>query len=234
LLQISAASLTVTGVKDFGRKLAATGLAIGLFSAGLAWFIGGYLMTTPESIASTASGKATTELTLQTVAGLGDAYSQPTWVSYLIRDAGGTWRASTNYTVPANSTVRVTVLQYDGASGLRNPFLARPQGVVGNAIQVDGKTVEAIDPTLASHTFAIPEMHLVVPLEGVDDNAPDQCEAAPCGLDKAHRTITFTFKTGAPGRFRWQCFVPCAAGFIHGFGGPMQTIGYMDGFINVV
>ncbi len=37
----------------------------------------------------------------------------------------------------------------------------------------------------------------------------------------------------APGHYRWQCFVPCAAGFIYGFGGPMQTIGYMDGFLNV-
>jgi hypothetical protein len=28
--------------------------------------------------------------------------------------------------------------------------------------------------------------------------------------------------------------VPCAAGFLAGFGGPMQTIGYMDGFLEVV
>jgi hypothetical protein len=34
--------------------------------------------------------------------------------------------------------------------------------------------------------------------------------------------------------FRWQCFVPCAAGFIQGFGGPMQTVGYMDGYLKVV
>jgi hypothetical protein len=27
--------------------------------------------------------------------------------------------------------------------------------------------------------------------------------------------------------------VPCAAGFLDGFGGPMQTLGYMDGFIDV-
>jgi hypothetical protein len=27
--------------------------------------------------------------------------------------------------------------------------------------------------------------------------------------------------------------VPCAAGWVFGFGGPMQTIGYMDGFLNV-
>jgi len=61
----------------------------------------------------------------------------------------------------------------------------------------------------------------------------NQCDAAPCPLAKAHRTITFSFRTGSPGRYRWQCFVPCAAGFIYGFGGPMQTIGYMDGFLNV-
>ena len=50
----------------------------------------------------------------------------------------------------------------------------------------------------------------------------------------AHRTIRFAFHTGKPGHYRWQCFVPCAAGWIDGFGGPMQTIGYMDGFLNVV
>jgi hypothetical protein len=36
-----------------------------------------------------------------------------------------------------------------------------------------------------------------------------------------------------PGTYRWQCFVPCAAGFILGNGGPMQTIGWMDGLIEV-
>jgi hypothetical protein len=55
----------------------------------------------------------------------------------------------------------------------------------------------------------------------------------PCSLEQAHRTVTFTNRTGKPGRYRWQCFVPCAAGFIDGFGGPMQTTGYMDGFLHV-
>ena len=40
---------------------------------------------------------------------------------------------------------------------------------------------------------------------------------------------------GAPhgGIFRWQCFVPCGGGFIDGNGGPMQTIGYMTGNMEV-
>ena len=49
----------------------------------------------------------------------------------------------------------------------------------------------------------------------------------------AHTTITFTIRTGKPGHYRWQCFVPCAAGFPNGFGGPMQTVGWMDGYLNV-
>ena len=86
-----------------------------------------------------------------------------------------------------------------------------------------------------AHTFAIPQLGVLVPLEGVPDNAKNQCGFAPCdSKTMAHNTIAFTFRTGKRGKYRWQCFVPCAAGFMYGFGGPMQTIGYMDGFINVV
>ena len=46
--------------------------------------------------------------------------------------------------------------------------------------------------------------------------------------------MKFTFRTGKKGTFRWQCFVPCAAGFILGNGGPMQSLGYMDGYLVVV
>jgi hypothetical protein len=174
------------------------------------------------------------DLTLQTVGALGPKYDHPNWVSYLVRDRGGKWLHSTDLEVPANTVVRVTILQYDSATGLRNPFFARPQGTVGNVMQVDGKTVDVIDPTLTSHTFAIPQLGVFVPLPGVADNAKNQCSAAPCTAAQAHRTITFTFRTGRKGRYRWQCFVPCAAGFLTGFGGPMQRFGYMGGYLNVV
>jgi hypothetical protein len=218
------------------RRLVAVGVATAVFAAAVVWYVAGYLMVSPPAIAipTVAGATPTANLTLQTVAGLGNGYAQPTWVSYLVEDKIGVWQHSTTFTLPAHALVHVTVYQYDGASGLRNAFLARTQGVVGNVIQVDGKMVETIDPTLASHTFAVPAYHLVVPLPGVASNAKNQCVQAPCGLDMAHRTITFSFRTGAPGHYRWQCFVPCAKGFITGFGGPMQTIGYMSGFLNVV
>jgi hypothetical protein len=73
-----------------------------------------------------------------------------------------------------------------------------------------------------------------VPIAPVPDDAKHPCDFAPCALTSDHRTIQFTFHTGAKGHYRWQCLVPCAAGWIDGFGGPMQTIGYMDGFLDVV
>jgi hypothetical protein len=105
--------------------------------------------------------------------------------------------------------------------------------MVGNRISVDGKQVDHIDPNDASHTFAVPALGIILAIPGVADDAKDQCGYAPCPMSNAHRTIKFTFHTTTPGHFRWQCFVPCAAGWIDGFGGPMQTIGYMDGFLNV-
>ena len=82
--------------------------------------------------------------------------------------------------------------------------------------------------------FSIPQIGLTVPIQGVADNAKNPCSNAPCSLSYDHTTTTFTFRTPGKGLYRWQCFVPCAAGYIAGFGGPMQTVGYMDGFIKVV
>ena len=214
-----------------------------LASAAVAVFVGiliatyvGVLMRSPPKVGGSTSAGAgrPVELTLQTVGALGPKYGNPDWVSYLVKDSSGKWIHSTNFELPANTLVQVTIHQYDSATGLRNPFFARPQGTTGNVIQIDGKTVDVIDPNSTSHTFAVPQLGIFVPLPGVADNAKNQCSAAPCTLAQAHRTITFTFRTGAPGRYRWQCFVPCAAGFISGFGGPMQRFGYMDGYLNVV
>lgn len=215
------------------RTVATTVLAAAL--GGLIAAYVGVLMRSPQEVEGSRAAGEAVELTLQTVAALGPNYSgNPNWVSYLVKDSGGEWIHSTSFKLPANTLVRVTILQYDTATGLRNPLFARPQGTTGNVIQLDGETVDVIDPDLTSHTFAVPQLGVFVPLAGVADNAKNQCAAAPCTLAQAHRTITFTFRTGAPGRYRWQCFVPCAAGFIAGFGGPMQRFGYMDGYLNVV
>jgi hypothetical protein len=192
-----------------------------------------FLTHGPKPYRPAANGNVV-NLELQTVAAVGPKLSpNENWVSYLINEKG-TWTRSTVWTLPANATVHVTVLNYDGQSGLRNPFLAQARGIQGGTFTLNGKTMSSINPDEASHTFAIPDLNVLVPIHGIADDAKNQCEFAPCETSMAHDTITFTFHTGKKGHYRWQCFVPCAAGFVYGFGGPMQTIGYMDGFINVV
>ncbi len=214
------------------------GVAVGLAFAGIliGFYISGYLVGNTEPFTPPARAGATrsVNLTLQTVAAVGptEAPNHPDWVSYLVRE-NGAWKRTTVFDVPANSLVHVTIYNFDGASGLRNPFLGRPTGLVGPEI-VDGKPLAVMAPDQPSHTFAIPALGVLVPIEPVQDDEKNQCGYGPCDLSMAHHTVTFTFRTGKPGHYRWQCFVPCAAGFLYGFGGPMQTIGYMDGFVNVV
>jgi hypothetical protein len=195
----------------------------------------GYLTNgpTPYDVPAAAHARSV-NLTLQTVAAIGPKLSpNENWVSYLIQE-NGVWKRTTVWTLPANTLVHVTLYNFDGKSGLRNPFLAQARGLVGGTFALNGKQISVINPDDASHTFAIPQLGVIVPIQGVDDNAKNQCDFAPCAQSNAHETITFTFRTGKKGEYRWQCFVPCAAGFVYGFGGPMQTIGYMDGYVDVV
>jgi hypothetical protein len=199
----------------------------------LGLYIGLYLTNAPGA-AKAAQAGGQVNLYLGTVPASEGTDKHPSWVSYYAVDPhSGNWRHDTTFDLPAHTLVHVTIYNYDGQSGLRNPFISQAQGTVGNTYLLDGKPTRAIDPDAASHIFAIPQLGVSVPVEGVTDDAKNQCPNAPCGLSEAHTTTSFTFRTPGPGLYRWQCFVPCAAGFIAGWGGPMQTVGYMDGFIKV-
>ena len=214
------------------KKLIGIAAAIALVGVLIGLYIGDYLLGYPKAFAANGSGGV--NLTLASVPAAGPATPHPTWVSYFAVDARGRWHHTTIYRVPAHSLVHVTILQYDGASGLRNSFISEARGLVGSTFTVNGKPTVAIDPATASHVFAIAQLGVSVPLPGVSTSAKNPCTAAPCTLGEDHETITFTFRTGKRGTYRWQCLVPCAAGFIQGFGGPMATTGYMDGFVQVV
>jgi len=172
-------------------------------------------------------------LTLQTVGAYGN-HPYPDWVSYLGKDPEGNWVHTTYFKVPAHSVVHVTVYEFDTATGLRNNFLAAVRGTVGGTESVNGgAAVKYVNASLPAHTFTAPDLNINVPLPGINANAKNQCSVAPCSNSFAHNTITFSFRTPGPGDYRFQCIVPCALGFLYGFGGPMQTIGYMDGEIVV-
>jgi hypothetical protein len=204
------------------------------FAAGIVIYLVLFLTSVPSSASPlpTAFGP---HLYLATVpaAELTDAH--PTWVSYYaVSPTSGNWRHDTTYVLPAHRLVHVTIFEYDTQTGLRNPFISQVTGTIGGTALLNGKPTKAINPDTASHVFAVPQIGLNVPLPGPGSNAKNLCANAPCSLSNAHETISFTFRTPGKGLYRWQCFVPCAAGYIAGFGGPMQTVGYMGGFLHVV
>lgn len=152
--------------------------------------------------------------------------AHPAWVSY---------GSSTSLWVPAHALVTVTIKNYDTATPLHDPFYAQVRGTEGGVMLVNGKKMAGIDYSLASHTFTIhyfpdsaqPLLDVSVPVMAVPSTAPNLANGYP-----APQTISFQFRTGAPGHYIWQCFDPCGTRF-DGFGGPMATTGYMAGTLVV-
>jgi hypothetical protein len=217
-----------------GKRVAGIVIVAAIVCVAIGLYVGLYLTNVPGSAAAANTGSGA-QLYLGTVAASELSDPNPSWVSYYVVDAKDqNWRHQTTFVLPAHTLVHVTVYQFDGQSGLRNPFISQAQGIVGGTFLLNGKPTKVIDPVAASHIFAIPQLGVSVPLYGIPDDAKNPCDNAPCPLSMDHETISFTFRTQGKGLFRWQCFVPCAAGFIQGFGGPMQTVGYMDGFVKVV
>ncbi len=198
-----------------------------------------FLRSSPPTVDFTAGHQSgqPVDLTLQTV-GAATLGAHPSWVSYFTRSPDGRWEHTTLWDLPAHTTVHVTILQYDTGSPLRNQFLGQVSGTAGGAIHLNGRLTSLVNSNDAAglgvgHTFTIPSLGVNVPLRGVDGNAKNFCNTAPCAPSDEHNTVTFSFTTPGPGVYPWQCFVPCGAGWLYGTGGPMQTIGYMDGFLKV-
>jgi hypothetical protein len=203
-------------------------LVAGIVVAGVlvGFFVTRFLNPTPPQIAATTTstslqGRQVVDLTLTTVAAVGtDGQGQgqhPNWVGYL---------PTTYLSVPAGAVVHMTIDQQDGSSGLRNPYFSLVRGTINNQMTVNGKVMSALDPNNPGpgHSFTIPDLGVNVPLEGV----------AATAAAGAQNVVVFDFVVpDKPGLFRWQCFVPCAAGTLYGNGGPMQTLGYMTGELQV-
>jgi len=190
----------------------------------IGFFVTRFLNPTPPTVVATSTsavlqGRPVVSITLTTVAAVGDAGQghgeHPNWVGYL---------PTTYLSVPKGAVVHMTIDQQDGATGLRNEYFGLVRGTIDDEMTVNGKVMKAMDPSLAAHTFTIPDLGVSVPLEGVADNAPAG----------ATNVVEFDFVVpDTSGLYRWQCFVPCAAGTLYGNGGPMQTLGYMAGELKV-
>jgi hypothetical protein len=163
--------------------------------------------------------------------------SHPDWVSYFIKSpTTGAWVHTTLFQVPAGSRIDMTILGYDGCTPLRNPYWGKVTGTLGNVEYVNGKPVSALNSWSGcnvAHTFSIPQIGLNVPMASPSLTA-NLCATSPC-TSGPHPVVRFSFMTPRrAGSYFWQCRVPCGGGFLDGFGGPMQTIGFMTGSMEVV
>ena len=183
-----------------------------------------------------------------------DSATRPAWVTYYTQDPSTKqWVHTTLFSVPAGTKVNMTIFGFDGCTPLRNNFWSHVQGVIGNVVTVQQFDVKntALGPTQTTslinswadcnvaHTFAIPGMNLYVPVASpnAQNSKKNLCSSFPCTptAGQAYAVETFSFMSPKlAGNYRWQCLIPCGGGFINGNGGPMQTLGWMAGFMDVV
>jgi hypothetical protein len=209
-------------------------VAVALFVV-IHYFLGG-----PQTVDYSAGVSADTGATVHVVMQedpQNTVSTHPDWVSYFIQNPQTKqWEHTTLFKVPAGSRIDMTIYGYDGCTPLRNPLFGKVTGTIGQVEYVNGKPVSVINSWSGcnvGHTFSIPGINLNVPMASPGLTA-NLCGTSPC-TSGPHEVMTFSFMSPkTTGDYFWQCRVPCGGGFIDGFGGPMQTIGFMTGNMEVV
>ncbi len=192
----------------------ATGLGLAVAASAVAatvvYAAGGPLTVKPAPAKAAAQSGAPTTTHLYLTIESGRMLGKPGWPQYV----------PANFTVPAHSKVIVTIRNFDGgAATIPAPYL-KVQGTSSGSEQVlsakpgaKPQTVTQLPAGGASHTLTVGQLHLNVPVPPAS-------------------TVTFSFHTGAPGTYAWQCFAPCGTGKT-GWSGPMSDNGFMRGTMTV-
>ena len=159
-----------------------------------------------------------------------DGGKHPDWVSY---------GPTSNFQVPANTHVTITIKQYDGGEKLRSPYFRSVIGTVDGNATWNGKPYTELALDEIGHTFTIhslptnqDDFFLNVPLPLVDEDILVAAEDK--GEYPEPQVIVFSFITGGPGEYVWNCEFPCGDGTYGNFGDAMSSLGYMAGKFKVV
>jgi hypothetical protein len=227
-------------------------VAFAVVVIGAVFVVAHYIGSTPPDVNYTgAASGGVVNVTLQEDP-QNNTTTQPDWVSYYTMKPGAdphlqsSWVHTTLFTVPANTRVNLTIYGYDGCTPPRNNLWSEVQGTIGGVAPFQqftdwnkAKGPVAVSQTFngwahcaVGHTFAIPSLHVFVPV-GSPDASAQLCGSSPC-VAGPYTLEKFSFMTHNAGVFRWQCLVPCGGGKLDGFGAPMQTLGYMMGQMTVV
>ncbi|HUY54285.1 MAG TPA: hypothetical protein VMV23_03900 [Candidatus Nanopelagicaceae bacterium] len=206
------------GMWILGVMIVAALMAAVVLIGGYAEGWGGHLHISQSAVplgATSGTSNATLNLTIVTGGMMGAGALGPAFVP-------------SDFTVPANSSVKVTVTDFDNATPLTGALtkFAKVTGTVGNVMQVQGinplapntkvgaaHTVSSLAPSQVAHTLTISQLGINVPMAG-------------------QSRITFVIHTGKAGTYQWQCMDPCGNGD-SGMGEPMGMQGYMAGTMTV-
>jgi len=167
-----------------------------------------------------------------------DGGAHPDWVSY----------SNFNLVAKANTTVTMTINQYDSGGTLNNKaFFGRVWGTTGGTAQymiptaagadTPVQTLSKVDPTNIGHTFT---------LRGIPGNGSPLFVSVPLPASPSTNSVTvgdstygspvkvtFSFKVGGPGVYEWNCEYPCGGSREGQFGYAMSSFGYMSGTLTV-
>lgn len=125
-----------------------------------------------------------------------------------------------NITVKRGQPVVLTIINYDDGEAPLPPGFRQFDEVQGGTETVQGGPVTSVPNGKIAHTFTV---------LGLGVNAP-----IPVAPSEAHpNTVVITFTPTKDGSFSFQCLAPCG-GNDGGFGGAMDTPGWMTGKIIVV
>ena len=156
----------------------------------------------------------------------------PSWPSY------GPY---TDFVLPANSYITVTLTVYDSGEKLNTPYFGSVVGTVDGTVSYDGVAKTSLPPDGVEHTFTLhglptstqDPLFVNVPLPVNTDAEMKAYNADPTKLPVGHKVV-FSFLTHGAGNYVWNCEYPCGDSTYQGFGAVMGQLGYMSGKVSVV
>ncbi len=153
----------------------------------------------------------------------------PDWVTY----------SNDNIDLPAHTTIDVTINQYDSGGAANNPYFDNVIGTNGGFDTVNGVKTTHVGANDIGHTFtlhAIPGngkyLFISVPLP-LDPRSKFPVKIGDGAYPKPE-VVKFSFTTGGPTVYNWNCEFPCGGSREgNGFGEAMSSFGYMSGTMTV-
>jgi hypothetical protein len=210
--------------KEPGHAPKRRGAAVFLVSAGIIGIVVG-LGVSVALVAGLASAvhSAGGQLASTTAPLPGGSGAVTESMEILTNNPFGPQYTNTHLTVRAGETVTLRITSYDNGtaplSGAEKMF-DRVSGTIGGTETAGGTPVRSVANDDLAHTFTVPALGLNMPIPA----------AATLG---GSVTVVARFVARRVGTFVWQCYAPCGSG-ANSMGGPMSTMGWMEGTIRVL